>query len=281
MEPTTTTTTFSLGVFARLMDFARIMARSSTIPETLRSVKIDGKITPLPPEVVEANCFRIAEQAYRWEMSPFAVVDHASLVHGRLMWEGKLVNALLQTNGIYLTYAYSGSGDDMAVTVAGKHPKTGEKLSVSGSVRAWKTSGANSSWTPPNYPRQLAYRGSREWARMHSPAIMLGIVADDEELAEMKPAKAKVVVNEIPPPPALLAKSTESAPKPEPVKDSLAEAKKRLLAFIEAHGGDAKLATQAAEQAGYVSPGKAIDLTAVEMILTSPEEFLIAMSDLS
>jgi hypothetical protein len=52
---------------------------------------------------------------------------------------------------------------------------------VDGNVNNWKTTGANSAWSKPSDWRKMLFnRGAREWARLHEPGAMLGIMAADE-----------------------------------------------------------------------------------------------------
>lgn len=189
--------------FGQVMAVAEVMASSSLIPESLRFDKPgDTNKKPLPFDEVKANCFLITNQAFKWKADPFAVAQCCSVVYGRLMYEGKLVAAILAGNlGIKLHYSYGrwdaatkkciegeeAKGEDLAVRVwevLSTDPVTGEprlgKRYVDGFVGAWKTDGKGSPWSPPNWRRQLSYRGSREWCRIHEPGIMVGIITDDE-----------------------------------------------------------------------------------------------------
>lgn len=173
---------FNRDAFQNLYKISEALSKSSLIPDTLKGTMKNGVLTPYPPEQVTANCLLIVEQASRWGLSPFACIACASVVHGRLMWEGKLVSAVLDANlGVRLNYEYSGSGDNKKVVVYGTLPDENEPRTIEGTVGAWKTTGNNSPWShPKNHERQLAYRGAREWARRHAPAIMLGVVTSDE-----------------------------------------------------------------------------------------------------
>jgi len=190
--------------FGQVMEISTIMARSSLIPESLRVDK-PGKdnAKPLPFDEVRANCFLITNQALKWKADPFAVAQCCSIVYGRLMFEGKLVNAIISGNlGIRLHFEYGkwdeakreciigdrGAGDALAVKVreiAGTNPDGTFAFTprvIDGHVGGWKTTGANSPWTKASsHPTMLSYRGSREWTRIYEPAIMVGIITDDEE----------------------------------------------------------------------------------------------------
>ena len=172
-------TVFNPEIFESLHSAARLMAESSLVPTTL--VEEKGQLLPLEKRV--ANCFLVVEQAHRWAMSPFAAVACASVVHGRLMWEGKLINAVIEAQmGTRLTYTFNGKkGDALGVVVSGTRPGEAEAVSVSGTVGDWKTDGKGSPWKGESAnERQLRYRGAREWGRAYAASAILGIIAEDE-----------------------------------------------------------------------------------------------------
>ena len=163
--------------FEHMWRVATAIAASSPVPESLRK---DGT-NDLPQNVVIANCFKVVNQAVRWNMDPFALIDCASIIKGRLCWEGKVIAAVLESvAGIELDYTYEGTGELMKVKVIGTLPD-GRTKEVEGDVGQWKTTRTGSPWSSPkDYKRQLAYRGAREWARRHKPAVMLGVYGSDE-----------------------------------------------------------------------------------------------------
>lgn len=184
---------FDSGQFENLYRVAEALGKSSLIPASLRG-KTDEETT--------ANCLLVVEHSHRWRLSPFAVAQCASVVHGRLMWEGKLVHAVIQSlSGINLLYDISGTGEAMKVVVSGTLPGEDKPRTVEGTVKQWKTTGNGSPWAnPEDHPRQLRYRGAREWSRAHNPAVMLGILADDEVLPDsirdVTPRPGKAVLRE-------------------------------------------------------------------------------------
>ena len=188
---------FDTGTFEQMGLIASKLAASSLIPETLRTEKKNGNVVALPPEQVAANCFRIVEQSQRWGMSPFAVIDCASVVYGKLMWEGKVIAAALEaTMGIRLDYDFSGQGEGRSIIVSGRFPDEEKIRQVEGNVKNWKTD----QWKATDYDQRLAYRGAREWARRHAPGVILGVYSpdeiDEESLRNVTPqatrAKSKV-----------------------------------------------------------------------------------------
>lgn len=175
--------------FEHMQRIATAMAECSTIPDSFRYVGGKPEKGELPRSTVVANCFRVVNQAVRWGFDPFAVMDCASIVHGKLMWEGKLVAAVIDAKlSIRLAYNFDEQpGQLLGVVVSGTLPGEGTPRTIEGNVKQWHK-GEKSPWAnPPDWKRQLRYRGAREWARAHAPAIMLGIYADDElrELASL------------------------------------------------------------------------------------------------
>lgn len=176
--------------FEHMQRIAVSMARSSLVPESLRTVGPKDSKEDLPFETVVANCFRIVNFSVRAGIDPFAALDCCSLVHGRLCLEGKLVAAVIQAKlGIDLEYEWDDKeGDKLGIVVSGKM-HDGRVKTIKGTVGEWKTAGNNSPW-PKQARKQLAYRGAREWARLHAPAILLGVYTPDELEALSENARA-------------------------------------------------------------------------------------------
>lgn len=180
---------FDTARFEHMYRVATMMAETSTIPDSLRLTKVNGSEVELPPHRVIANCFMIVNQAARWNMDPFAIAQCASIVHGKLMWEGKLVHAVIEAKlGIRLQYEFTNDTDEptkkLGVIVSATLTGETKPRTIEGSVEDWHK-GDRSPWAYPGtrgtkWKRQLRYMGAREWARAHAPGVMLGILADDE-----------------------------------------------------------------------------------------------------
>jgi hypothetical protein len=193
--------------FDHLGRVASVMAQAALMPESITHYGSKDDRKPLPAETVTARAFLIAAQASRWEMDPLAVMNCCAVVHGKLMYEGKLVYAVLESRlGVRLKFQF-GTWDPkamrvqigvdppanapglMGVVVSGKLPGDAAEQSIEGYVDAWKTTGANSPWTAPaNWRRQLRYRGTREFANAYAPATVLGVLTEDE--VELDPGAA-------------------------------------------------------------------------------------------
>lgn len=183
---------FDTARFEHYGRIASVMARASLVPDTLKGNSF---------EEAQANCFQVVELADRLGFSPFAVAQCASIVYGKLMLEGKLVAAALETKlakeNFYLRHYYTGEWgkDDYRIYVTDvdldeeqifklkPHIKFPGLRIVDGSVGEWKTLEKDKS-TKGNWRNQpdvqLQYRGDRTWARLFKAAIILGVLTDDE-----------------------------------------------------------------------------------------------------
>lgn len=171
-----------------MMRIAKIMAAASLIPDSLWSAGTGSNKKALPYQTVVANCFLIVNQARLWKVDAFALAQASSVVHGKVVFEGKAIAAVLEsTRGIRLRFTWNDQpGDAFGITVTERDLREGEdeRRHVSGTVGAWATKkkgGARSdNWAGPAARQQLAYRGAREWARLHEPGLVLGVFAGDD-----------------------------------------------------------------------------------------------------
>lgn len=214
------------GRFEQMCRVAKLMASSNLIPETLCAT-YEGtganRVTKwLPLETVTANCFLIVNQAVGWGMDPFAVAQCASVVHGKVCYEGKLIAAVIEQKlGVRLDFEWNDKqGDALGITVRGD--LGGKVREIRGTVGEWKTTGNNSPWTKPAQARmQLAYRGSRDWARLHAPSVMLGVYSSDEmdaaiDRQERMPTRPALVSEGPAAPPRSLPLAPRLPPPPPP-----------------------------------------------------------------
>jgi hypothetical protein len=159
-----------IGLMPQNMDdavrLAKLMAAARALPEHLQ-----GDI---------GTCFMIVEQAMRWRMSPFAVAQCTSSIKGKLMYEGKLVAAAVETSGViegHLDYQFTGEGDNRTVTVSAK--RRGENAPRIIPIKLADVRTGNE-WWKKQPDQQLVYSGARAWARRWTPAVMLGVYSPEE-----------------------------------------------------------------------------------------------------
>jgi hypothetical protein len=205
--------------FEHLGRVATVMANAQIMPDSLTHVDGDPKKDFLPFEVIQARAFLLASFADRTGMDPQAVAQATSFIYGRMMPEGKLVNAAIQNA---LGYEFEteigawdvkknafvagepGEGKHLAVRVIAVDEtgeiicnKNGTPKSVEGYVAGWETTKAGSPWSAPSgWRRMLHNRGVREWARTYKPGVMLGVYTpedrwEDEEAGNAPPPRSR------------------------------------------------------------------------------------------
>jgi RecT family len=160
----------STGLVPHNMDealrLAEFMSRARTVPKHLQDSPGD--------------CLMAIEQAMRWGMSPFAVAQATSIISGKLMFEGKLVAAAVETSGAIvgqLEYEFSGEGDARAVKVSGTRRGETNPRTITIVLKEARTN--NEMWKrQPD--QQLCYHGARVWARRWTPAVILGVYSREE-----------------------------------------------------------------------------------------------------
>ena len=150
---------------------------------SLANIMAKGRLVPSHLQNAPADCLLVIEQAMRWGMSPFAVAQCTSVIKGKLMFEGKLVAAAVQTSGAiigHLDYKFEGAGPDRTVVVSAR--RVGDDGPREVRVRWADARTDNPLWTKQP-DQQLAYHGARVWARLWVPSVMLGVYSR-EEMAE-------------------------------------------------------------------------------------------------
>jgi hypothetical protein len=148
------------------VEVARLMSEARMVPDHLR-----GSV---------ADCFLVVNQARLWRMDPFAVAQGTSFIHGKMMYEGKLIAGVVHSLGNLtgrLNYEYEGAGPNRSVTVSGT--LRGETKARTVVVRLADAKTRNEQWTKQP-DQQLAYHGARVWARRHVPEVLLGVYAPEE-----------------------------------------------------------------------------------------------------
>ena len=155
------------------------------------------------PEQCFSNLMLVFDLSDRWKLPAISIAQGISIVHDKVVYEGKLIAAMLDASlGVTLYPWWQGERGDIAYRIfisdtpwddlsdeelAALKPGAqirGRRI-VDGSVGEWRTfqkngTTPNPAWTGAATQNQLLYRGSREWARRFEPAQMLGVYGDDE-----------------------------------------------------------------------------------------------------
>lgn len=186
----------------------------STLEQAMRLADLMCKTELVPVHLQEkpANCLMVIEVSMRWGMSPFAVAQCTSVIQGKMMYEGKLVAAVVNSRGELskrLRYVYDGKGIDRTCTVIGTLRGEEEPREVAVTFGLVRTT--NKCWdSQPD--QQLAYHGARVWARRHLPEVMLGVYSPEEPFdveVDIEPSPGAQLISAVK---AEMAKRPKEAP---------------------------------------------------------------------
>lgn len=226
---------FDTAKFEHMARIAGALADSTLLPEHLRGVRENSTFTEYPLRVVQANALVIVNLAMKWKADPLAVAQAVSIVHGRPMFEGKLIAAVIENElGVKLRYTWSGDvgADDYTIRVWTDQDAARGFEPIEGSVGEWATNEKNgarkSIWRGRKTKLQLAYMGARTWCRLNAPGLILGLYApdefDDQDIIEHVPPP-KITAGFANSPAAHGAPApdaTEPRPRPADAADALA-----------------------------------------------------------
>lgn len=146
----------------------------------LAQAMASAKLVPKHLQGDTGSCLMVVEQAMRWGMSPFAVAQCTSSISGKLMFEGKLVAAAVESCGAIeggFDYKFTGEGDDRAVTVSAKRRGETNPRQMTVKLRDVRTT---NEWWKKQPDQMLVYSGTRNWARRWTPAAILGVYSPEE-----------------------------------------------------------------------------------------------------
>lgn len=159
---------FNISTLVEANEFALQMSKAKLIPAHLQSSPSD--------------CLRVVMQAAKWGFDPFAVADKTSVINGKLMYEGQLVAAVINSRANLakrLSYTFSGTGAQRALVVAGTLRGETEPTTIDLSYSQACAINKNGQMQK-NPDQQMCYIGARIWARRHMPELMLGVTSADE-----------------------------------------------------------------------------------------------------
>jgi hypothetical protein len=159
---------FQIATLAEATEFASQMAKAKLLPAHLQN-------SP-------ADCLRVVMQASRWQFDPFAVAEKTSVIGGKMMYEGQLVSAVVNSRGNLkkrLAYDFSGEGTSRVLVVRGTLAGEDEERTITLThSQACKIN--KNGQMQQNPDQQMCYIGARIWARRHAPELMLGVYTPDE-----------------------------------------------------------------------------------------------------
>jgi len=146
----------------------------------LAQAMASAKLVPKHLQGDAGSCLMVVEQAMRWGMSPFAVAQCTSSISGKLMFEGKLIAAAVESCGAIeggFDYSFSGEGDARQVTVSARRRGETNPRQMTIHLRDVRTT---NEWWKKQPDQMLVYSGTRNWARRWTPAAILGVYSPEE-----------------------------------------------------------------------------------------------------
>lgn len=140
-----------------------------------------------------ADCFAVTLQAHTWGMLPSSVAQKTHLVSGTLGYEGQLVNSVItSSNAIEGRFHYKTIGDWSQWKLGDKRTEEGLGIQVGAMIAGeteiqWDDILYIAPITARNSPlwatrplQQLKYLGVKYWARIYTPAVIMGVYTPDE-----------------------------------------------------------------------------------------------------
>lgn len=253
------------------MEMATMMAKAGFFPKELNN---------------PGACLFVVEQAMRWNMSPYAVATEMSFPQGKPMFSGKLVAAAVQSSGTIqgrMHYAYSGTGQDRAVTVSATLRGEAEPVSVDVRLADAKTSNQHWAKSPD---QMLAYHGARVWARRYAPEVMLGVYAPEEfddapQAAPLPPASGPTIQGKaeraVQPPELLML--TPSVPRETRNAPSIQHWSKWCEAAIAKLDAPESVVAWRSDMAVHFLAAEHVDRNAVDHVQGKAQDRLDALAD--
>ena len=168
---------FNVALFEHAQRVARVFAKSSLIPESLRGKDENQAV---------ANIMLAMNLANRMKLDPYMVMQSMYIVHGRPGIEAKLAIAAVNVSGRFtpIQYDMAGEGDARYCIAYAKDTKTGEvckgpKVTIEMAKGEGWHGKPGSKWkTMPDL--MLQYRAAMFFARTFAPETILGMHSREE-----------------------------------------------------------------------------------------------------
>lgn len=166
---------FKAGTLDAMVKFSEVMATAvATIPKHFQGHPGD--------------CLAVIMQADRWGMDPYVVAGKTHVVNGNLGYEAQLVNAVVSsstaiTGRFQIEFSpdeWKNDKDEKAWCRVGATLKGEAEITWGQKVYPAKQSVKNSPLWKTDPQQQTAYLAIKKWARLYTPAVLLGVYTSDE-----------------------------------------------------------------------------------------------------
>ena len=216
-----TTTSPSGSVFSGIQAFE----------DAQRIAKALASSTLIPPQFQGqngfANCLVALEIANRLNLSPFLVMQHVHVIHGRPSFSSQFLIALVNGCGEFspLRFEIRGEGDQQACRCTATDIKSGEVLEgpwvsiAMAKKEGWATKNGSKWVTMPEL--MLRYRAAAFWQRLFASHLTLGFKTE-EEVVDIEPVTVRPA-SEPEPPKTTLEDLNQQITKPAPMPVEIAD----------------------------------------------------------
>jgi len=172
-----------------------------------RIAKALASSTLIPPQFQGqngfANCLVALEIANRLNLSPFLVMQHVHVIHGRPSFSSQFLIALVNGCGEFspLRFELRGDGDQQACRCVASDLRSGETLEgpwvsiAMAKKEGWATKNGSKWATMPEL--MLRYRAAAFWQRLFASHLTLGFKTE-EEVRDVEPVKVRTAEPELP-----------------------------------------------------------------------------------
>lgn len=146
----------------------------------LAELMAGAKLVPSHLQNKPSDCMLVIQQALQWGMNPFAVAQSTSVVHSKIMYEGKLIAAVLNASGMLstrLNFKHEGTGATRTCTAFATLKGESEPRTATVKISVVQTN--NERWKK-DPDTMLVYSASRAFARTHVPEVITGIYSPEE-----------------------------------------------------------------------------------------------------
>lgn len=175
--------------------------RVQTMLEVMEMSKMMAVSQQAVPHHLRNNpgmCLAVVLQALEWRMSPFSVANKSYVVNDRIAWESQLIHAVIEQRGPLtsrLRAEYEGEGEERKCFVYGKlrgeseervWPPRDAEASKQYTLKALRppTGQTGARKGSPLWDKkpdlQMFYNVSRDWARVYTPDVLLGVYTEEE-----------------------------------------------------------------------------------------------------
>lgn len=232
-----------------------IMLQENSFNQVVRMAELMSTCKNMVPDFLRnspGDCMAVIIQAIEWNLNPFQVAKKTYNVKGTIGYEAQLVNAVVCSSDAvvenHFKFDFIGDWDrimgkfDVVMGDNGEYKKPawgrqdegglgvivsatikGDSVPTPMTIMLTQAQTRNSTLWATNPKQQLSYFAVNNWARLHTPAVLMGVYTRDELDASEPMIKEKNITPIVEP---AVQESALGAPveaEPEPVQGTVIE----------------------------------------------------------